>query len=114
MAQSSAAWSKFGLVAYYGLGLRLADAFFKNEHQLLVDQDPTTIADTPGRVGSSVALYGAGVQVMFEQSQKQPLYINVQDFVFMTFTPIPTTVDELPLANGETLEQHYTITVGDL
>jgi len=109
-----AAWSQYGMVAYYGLGLRLADAFFKNEHQLLVDQDPTTIEEGLGRVGSSVALYGAGVQVMFEQSQKEPLYVNVQDFVFMTLTPIPTTVDELPLANGATLEQHYVITVGDL
>ena len=61
-----AAWSKYGMVAYYGLGLRLADAFFKNEHQLLVNQDPTTIQAGLGRVGWGVAVYGAGVQVMFE------------------------------------------------
>ncbi|HWL75169.1 MAG TPA: hypothetical protein VNQ74_14965, partial [Burkholderiaceae bacterium] len=61
-------------------------------------------------------LHGAGVQVMFQQYQEEqePLYINVDGFVFMTLGPIPSTKTERPLARGESLEAHYVITVGDL
>jgi hypothetical protein len=51
---------------------------------------------------------------MFVQRQKDPLYINVRDFVFMSLGPVPTTLSERPLAKGESLDEHYIITVSDL
>jgi hypothetical protein len=65
-------------------------------------------------VGQPVALQGNGVQVMFEQRQQDPLYVNVKDFVFMTLSPIPTKVDELPLPKGQAINEHYVITISDL
>lgn len=101
-------------VGYYGLGLRLSDTFFKEDSRLFVDDEATSIYDGLGRVAQRVALQGAGVQVMFEQRQNDPLYVNVEGFVFMTLGPVPTNVTERSLAKGESLDEHYVITVSDL
>jgi len=101
-----------GSVAYYGLGLRLNSAFFTEESQVFVNGKLTSVDEALGQVGQPVALQGAGVQVMFEPS-RDPLYINLQDFVFMSLSPIPTTVDERPVPKGETIDERYVITVSD-
>lgn len=101
-------------VGYYGLGVRLADAFFTEESRLFIDGEPTTVYDGLGQPAPRVALQGAGVQVMFEQRQEDPLYINVTGFVFMGLGAVPTTLNERRLVKGETLEENYIITVSDL
>ena len=101
-------------VGYYGLGVRLAEAFFTENSQLFIDGNPTSVFEGLGQSVPRVALQGTGVQVMFEQTQTDPLYINVEGFIFMGLGAVPTTVAERPLAKGESLMEHYVITVSDL
>lgn len=110
-----AARCKNGSVGYYGLGLRLASALFTEASQLFVnDEEHMAIDAGLGLVAQRVALQGAGVQVVFEQRQEEPLYLYAGDFAFMSLGPVATTLTERALAKGESLEEHYVITVGDL
>jgi len=110
-----AARDKDGLsVGYYGLGMRFTDAFFTEDSRLLVDGELTSVDEGLGRIAQRVALQCTGVQVTFEQRQKDPLYINLRDFVFMGLGPVPTNLTELHLAERDGLDKQYVITVEDL
>ncbi|MDO8545008.1 MAG: PmoA family protein [Opitutaceae bacterium] len=120
-----------GKINYHGLGLRLRREFGggTRNNGLQLDDAPirwnkgsarfdftTAMGATPARatfIGSIDGIWPTPqVAVTLAQGQRNALFVMEEPFAF--FTLGPSNLAERPLAAGETLREHYTVTVADV
>jgi hypothetical protein len=102
-------------LGYCGLGIRLARDLFDRGQVLPLG---TGSGSTPPRVSYVGKYAGRGVEITFQQEPPQANALFVThwggnpDFAFLSLGP--TNVHPITLKQGQSLQNKYTITVGDV